>query len=80
MFKSKVTESLAQNKEFKVHGRMAKYYNKCLTIYKSMWPFYIILYIIYNYFRRPIVLIASAIAMCGLSKHYLISDYLYMNL
>ena len=34
-----------QNKEWKVHGQMAEYFNKCLAIYKSIWPFYIILWI-----------------------------------
>ena len=34
-----------QNKEMKVHGQMAEYFNKRLAIYKSVWPFYIILWI-----------------------------------
>ena len=37
-----------QNKEWKVHGQMAKYFNKCLAIYKSTGPFYVILWIWYT--------------------------------
>ena len=28
--------SRVQNKEWTVHGQMAKYFNKCLAIYKSV--------------------------------------------
>ena len=31
-----------QNNEWTVLGQMAKYFNKCLAIYKSIWPIYII--------------------------------------
>ena len=27
------------------HGQMTEYFNKCLAIYKSIWPFYISLWI-----------------------------------
>ena len=32
-----------QNKEHKVHGQMAKYFNKCLAIYKIIWSFHVIM-------------------------------------